>query len=136
MAKHSAWTEYRKSRTVRVKLDDIGLTDYWIDVLPTSARSPVAAEAVDALEGDEAKQDASLSLWVLDWNLPCEELDDEGKEVALPLPSESGDYKSVIPLEFIALIAQRVAKADEERINIPFPKGSPSSQPSKEKEKE
>ena len=146
MPDKGGWDSYRKSRQIRIGLDDYGLKDRWIDVLPASARSQgefdVISETAENLEKlsplpenateqekeerklaikkrDSESEMETIKMWVVDWDLPHVKKGAGGQLRKLPPPSESDEWYAILPLEIITLIARVTAKADKERLEIP-----------------
>ncbi len=119
----NVWEQYKASRAITVKLDELGLVGLWIKAIPNSAFEPATITDIDKEKDDQLKGQAYIKLWVLDWNLPGR----DGNK--LPLPKDSDEWASVMPLEVQMLLVREITKVDKERLEVPLANATPSSPP-------
>jgi hypothetical protein len=118
------WEQYKQSRAITIKLDELGLPDLWIKAIPNSAFESPTINKIDAIKGDEEKGQEYIKLWVIGWNLPNRD------GTPLPIPSKSDVYLDVVPLEVQMFLVKKVTETDQERLNIPLANVNPSLPPS------
>jgi hypothetical protein len=110
------WRAWRDQQVATLDLGEIGLDGMWIKVRLTSSMTNAEVESMRD-SGDEVKE--SMRKWVIEWNLPGP----DGE--VLPVPSQSDDWYDHVPFGVLATIGRMIARADEEKLEVPTPSGRP-----------
>lgn len=111
----NAWEKYRESRAIQVDLDEFGLDDYYVKVIPVATYGSHEIDRINELPQREQHIEM-FKLWIVDWNLPG--LDGES-ELPIPKDDEENTWLQVLPQEIQAYIVREVAAVEEERMNLP-----------------
>lgn len=98
--------DFAKKLKYRITLDDFGMPEYWIDVIPIVA---LPYKTVRQMSPETIKDDDFMNIMaqcIIDWNI----VDENGNR--LPLPSEDINSIYELPAAMINYIADKIGNVD------------------------